>query len=1028
MLSDALHKRLDGWLEEATAARRLPHATYRIQFSRDFGFADATGLVNYLYDLGISDLYASPLFASRAGSTHGYDVCDPTRLEPDLGPPEAFDELVSALRQQGMGLVLDVVPNHMGIDDPCNVWWWDVLENGPSSLYASFFDVQWKPVKEELTNRVLLPILEAQYGAVLEAGKLWVEYRDGAFVVVYADHLFPVAPRSYALILQRCLEKLGAAEEAEPAIAPPVIAEQEDEAVLELRSILTAVEHLPQQHETEPARRLERAREKESVKRRLAALSAESADVRTALEQALRSFRGEPGEPHSFDALDALLEAQVYRLAYWRVAGEEINYRRFFDINDLAAIRVEDENVFEATHGLALDLAAAGKVTGLRIDHPDGLYDPAAYFRRLQAAYLWRVIENRLTEGEADAARAYIDAWLERRAAEAPAAERWPLYVVAEKILSETEPLPTDWAVYGTTGYDFLNAANGLFVGVANRKTFDRLYTRFAPPAKNFAELTRETRRLIMREALTSEISALSYELERISERRRHFRDFTLNGIGAALREVVASLPVYRTYVNAHAGFVSERDRHVIKQAVRTARRRRPGLDASLFDYLEEILLLKNLAAFEPEERAMLEQWIMKLQQLTGPIMAKGIEDTAFYRYYRLASLNEVGGTPAQFGVSVEDFHHDNLRRANDWPASLLAGSTHDHKRSEDVRARINVLSEMPDRWRKALARWSRLVAGKKTRLDELTAPSRNDEYLLYQTLLGAWPLAADAGKEGAPVLAHLDGAELEEFGARIAAYMEKATKEAKEHTSWLNSDEQYDAAVRRFTEALLDPASRRFAQEFRPLAEDAAYFGLFNSLSQLVLRLTSPGAPDIYQGTEMWDFSLVDPDNRRPVDYGLRRAVLAEMRERTEDEQMALAGELLDTIGDGRIKLYVIQRTLAWRRSQGELLCGEYIPLETSGPQAAHLCAYLRRDGKRSLIAVVPRLIYSLTSGRRIPPVGETLWGETWLHLPNDLDGALKNLYTGERVTPSRNGSGLRLAAGAALASFPAAALTTST
>ena len=650
-----------------------------------------------------------------------------------------------------MGLVLDIVPNHMGINDACNAWWLDVLENGPSSLYAPFFDVDWEPSKPELKDRVLLPVLEDQYGAVLEAGKLKLAFYDGAFWIEYYDNRFPVAPGTYVPIVQEWLERVrGANEEA---------------AALELESVITATGYLPGRAERDDERRLERAREKEVIKRRLAAVWQSSPAVFAGLQETLAYFNGAPGDPHSFDPLDALLERQAYRLAYWRVAGEEINYRRFFDIRDLAAIRVEDPQVFEATHDLALRLLAEGKVCGLRVDHPDGLYHPAAYFRRLQESYLLAAL-NGSAGADPDELRREAEGWLDAQLAEAARGRghaAWPLYVVAEKILSDTEPLPLDWAVDGTTGYDFLASANAVLVDPAAEGDFTRIYSDFTGEEADFDALTVRTERLIMREALASEINELSYQLERLAERNRHSRDFTLNNLRDAIRSLVASLPVYRTYIDPATGQVSDRDRRYIVAAIREAEALTPHIDPSVFRFLQETLLLRNHEQFHEEDRVALAHWVMKFQQVTGPVMAKGVEDTAFYRYNRLVSLNEVGGHPSLFGIDAAQFHKDNARRARHWPHSMLTTSTHDNKRSEDVRARLNVLSELPEAWAECLQEWAGLNLPHKTRREDggELMPDRNDEYLLYQVLLGTWPLAAapEPGSAWGALLPPGDGA-----------------------------------------------------------------------------------------------------------------------------------------------------------------------------------------------------------------------------------------------------------------------------
>jgi (1->4)-alpha-D-glucan 1-alpha-D-glucosylmutase len=997
----------------ATVARelleraRIPRATYRLQFNRNFTFTDALPLVPYLADLGISDLYASPLLKACAGSDHGYDICDHSQLNPEIGTEEEFDTLAAALRERGIGLVFDMVPNHMGIADPGNGWWMDVLENGPSSLYATTFDIDWDPVKRELANKVLLPILGDQYGGVLEGGQLRLSYENGAFFLHYWGTVLPIAPQTYDRILgyhlDALIEQLGA----------------DDAQALELESILTALGYLPATDETDPEKMAERHREKEVIKRRIAALYDARTEIRESITAALDAFN--TADETGIEMLDDLLDAQPYRPAFWRVAAEEINYRRFFDVNQLAAIRVEEPAVFTATHALVFRLLAEGKATSLRIDHPDGLWDPPHYFRQLQEQYILACVRARMPEHDAEeageleeAVRAWFDAYIEQNDTPPPL----PLYVVAEKILTEGETLPENWLVAGTTGYDFLNEANGLFVDANHRKAIDEIYARFTGNQTAFNNLTNSTKKMIMLISLASEINALAHQLERISERNRSYRDFTLNSLTFAIREVIACLPVYRTYTTDTTASVTQHDGQYIEAAVAEAKRRNPRTAGQLFDFLGDTLLLRNIDSFRPEDRPPLIAFVMKFQQITGPVMAKGVEDTAFYVYNRLVSLNEVGGHPVQFGVSVPEFHQRNAERARRWPHAMLASSTHDTKRSEDVRARIDVLSEIPEEWRAALNRWSRMNARAKTEIAGDRYPDRNAEYLLYQTLLGAWPTDFPTP------------ASFGEFRERIAAYMLKAEKEAKVHTSWINPNEAYDGALRQFVTTLLAESDHNaFLADFAPLQRRVSFFGHWNALAQEFLKLTSPGVPDIYQGTELWDFSLVDPDNRRPVDYDRRRAILADLRARADCPEcgsIALAHELVETSGDGRIKLFVVSRTLDFRRTHDALFTdGDYRALDAQGTKAAHLCAFLRTNGDDAAIVVAPRLVVGLTGGEEQRPLGADIWGDTWLALPPEHAGhRYRNIFTGEELTVTdRDGTpGLSLAA--LCAHFPLALL----
>ena len=968
--------------QKCLARRRIPSATYRLQLNQHFSFHDAGAIAPYLRALGVTDCYVSPVLQARAGSSHGYDVCDHSRLNPELGGQQGFEIFAATLREHGLGMILDAVPNHMGIADPGNVWWMDVLENGPGSLYSSYFDVDWHPVNPDLQDKVLLPLLEDQYGRVLEAGKLKLGYREGAFFLWYYQTRLPIAPCTYAAILERpCAHLAQCLGERHPHVR-------------ELQSILTALRYLPARTDAAPEHVMERHREKEVIKRRLADLCAACPDIRAAIEVSVQQLNGTPGDPRSFDLLDALMERQAYRLAFWRVAAEEINYRRFFDINELAAIRMELPEVFQSTHQVLFRLLAEGKATGLRIDHPDGLRDPASYFRQLQLHFVLAcadLVPGGRPEGLARAVNACLP--VEPAGTENDAAG-WPLYIVAEKILMEGEQLPADWAVHGTTGYDFLNLVSRLFVDRETREAFDRIYQSFSGATSAYDQRISSAKKMTMLVSMASEINALAHQLDRIAERNRRCRDFTLNSLTFVLREVIACLPVYRTYI-AGPETVSPRDRLVVEAAVEEAKRRNPRTAEAVFDFVRDVVLLSSVDDFPEADRPRLVEWALKFQQLTGPIMAKSVEDTVFYTYNRLVSLNEVGGSPDQFGISVGAFHRQNAERLEHWPHSLLTTSTHDTKRSEDVRARLNALSELPAEWHAALARWGRLNSSKKTVVEDQPAPDRNDEYLLYQTLLGAWP--AQPPTAGA----------LCEFRDRIAAYMQKATKEAKVHTSWINPNEEYDAAVQQFVSRLLpDIADDPFLNDLLALQRRVAFFGYFNSLSQVLLKLTCPGVPDLYQATELWDFSLVDPDNRRPVDYDLRQKILAEFQDRLDKGEQDLAqltAELLANLPDGRIKLYLLYRTLTFRRAHEEVFaCGDYVPLEAIGARRDHICAFARMAKGQVILSVVPRLVVRLGDGTERPPVGREVWGNTRLLLPPPFLGRhFVNVFTGEQLAP---------------------------
>jgi len=979
--------------------RQVPTATYRVQFNRRFTFDDARRLVPYWKALGISHVYASPYFRARPESMHGYDIIDHNSLNPSIGSREAYDRMVDELHRHQMGQIVDMVPNHMGIGEPGNQWWTDVLENGPSSPYAGFFDIDWNPLKNEMANQVLLPILGAQYGLVLENQELRLHYENGAFELRYWETRLPVAPITYIPILEPALEQLQAEASTSLPGRPGLAADDPD--LVELQSIITSLTYLPSRTESDPDRIAERQREKEVVKRRLNALAEANGHVRAAIEQAVTSFNGTPGEPASFDRLDQLVRDQAYRLAYWRVAAEEINYRRFFDINELAAIRMERPEVFEATHGLLLELVSNGAVNGLRVDHPDGLWDPAGYFRNLQRYTVLALARRRLEDDENweevrdELLERYDEAWHE----DPHSLLARPLYVVVEKILGHGEPLPRAWTVDGTSGYEFLNLVNGLWVDGANARVFDQIYSAFTKQRWKYNDLVMAKKRQVMLVSLVSELNVLAHQLDRISERNRYVRDFTLNSLTFALREVIACFPVYRTYITGDE--LPAGEAAYIEEAVRCARRRSAVTDPSVFDFIRDVLLLRAPHNADEEYRQAQSDWVQRFQQLTGPVMAKGLEDTTFYLYNRLVSLNEVGGEPQRFGSGVREFHRANAERLRNWPHTMLATSTHDTKRSEDVRARIDVLSEMPREWRQMLTRWSRANRRHLSRVEGRNAPDRNEQYLFYQAVLGTWPFEA------------MNAQEHEVYVARIRDYLLKAIKEAKENASWILPNEPWESAVANFvTKALENRPGNPFLADLRPFAERIARLGAINSLSQTTLKLTAPGMPDVYQGNELWDFSLVDPDNRRPVDYERRRDALRRLNE-PHDNMASFVRELLEQLGSGEIKMWVTTRTLQLRTTYPQLFAaGAYTALEAEGERTEHVVAFARSDDENEVIVVVPRLVYRLM-GDAAMPLGE-IWGDDVLQLPASAAGArYTNWLNGAELRASERdgGGGLRLA-----------------
>jgi (1->4)-alpha-D-glucan 1-alpha-D-glucosylmutase len=954
-----------GHLNALNQAPRIPVCTYRLQLNRQFTFAQAREITPYLHDLGISDAYASPYFQARAESMHGYDITDHNKLNAAIGSRAEYDAWVAELHARGMGQLLDFVPNHMGIGETLNTWWMDVLENGPSSPYAKYFDVEWRPLKTDLHDKVLLPILGDQYGRVLERGELQVRFDAGAFYLCYYEHEFPIAPGTFRHILQIALDHLAKYKN--------------EEFYAEFQSILTALDYLPRRTETDPEKIAERTREKEIIKRRLERRCQEAPQVQRAIGQALTEINGRAGDPRSFDNLDELLNAQAYRLAFWRVAAEEINYRRFFDINDLAAIRQEEPEVFDATHKFLLDLVGHGAVTGIRIDHPDGLYLPRAYFAKLQE----RCAEA-LGRGTNEDGRA--------------------LYLAVEKILTGDEPLRRDWPVHGTTGYEFTTQVTQLLVDQAAEAAMTNTFRKFVGHSMHYGHLVYAKKRLVMRLSLANDINVLGNMLDRLSEQNRWFRDFTLQALVLAVRETIACFPVYRTYLEPDRP-VNDEDRQVIERAISAAKRRNPGIEASVFNFLRDILLLRVPENLEDDARAGQTHFVLKFQQYTGPIMAKGVEDTAFYIFNRLVALNEVGGEPQRFGSGVEAFHRKNVDRLRDWPASLLTTTTHDTKRSEDTRARMAAISELPDTWRRFVQRARSVNRRLKRRLEEADAPDANEEYLLYQTLLGTWPVDASGAAERKVSPEYIE---------RIQQYMQKALNESKLNTSWIQPNDDWLGATRDFVAGILEPSAKnRFLPLLYPLAEEIGRIGVINSLSQTLLKLTSPGVPDIYQGTELWDFSLVDPDNRRTVDYASRREIIKGLTSSNP-------GEMLRHWPDGRLKMFLIQRTLKCRNEQTELFRrGEYLPMSAKGALAGCIVGFARKLGEQLVIVIAPRL--SARVG--FPPLGDK-WQDTTIELPPEVNFPHGiDIFTGRDM--GAGGNQLKMAE--VLATLPFALITNS-
>lgn len=840
--------------------------TYRVQLHRGWDFEAAAGIAEYLAELGVSHLYTSPCLQAAAASTHGYDVVDPTRVNEELGGEAGHQRLIRSLQQHGLGRVIDIVPNHMAIASPDNPWWWDILENGQCSRYATYFDVQWQHPEDRFRDVILLPVLGDHYGRVLEAGELQIVRDGGRFLVSYYDHRFPLSPRSLSTVIQTAAERCGSND---------------------LAKLAEALGQLPHATQADWPSIEKRHRGKENLQQRLEDLASADAQVARAVDAIVEQTNA------NFVLLDELLGRQNYRLAYWRMAQHDLPYRRFFDINTLVGLRVEEERVFADSHARIIEWADAGVVNGIRVDHPDGLYDPQGYFERLESST--------------------SNAW-----------------ILAEKILERDETLPESWPIHGTTGYDFLNHVGGLFVDSTGEPDLTACYERFSGQNPDYMERVRDKKLLVLRSVLGSDINRLTRLLLDVCEKHPRHRDYARGQLAGALTELVADFPVYRTYVRPEAETADERDIRWITEAVEAAKRHRPDMPSDLFEFIGQVLQLQVRGEAEQE-------FLLRFQQVTGPAMAKGVEDTAFYCFNRLVSLNEVGGDPGRFGQSVEGFHQYCLTMQAHWPESMLTTSTHDTKRSEDVRARISLLSEIPGAWQEAVARWSSM--NEQYRRNDM--PDRNTEYLLYQNLVGAWPIDAE----------------------RMAAYAEKASREAKTHTSWIDPDPAYDEALQAFVAGIMnDP---KFVADLDIFVQPLVPHGYRNALAQTLIKLTAPGVPDIYQGNELWDFSLVDPDNRRPVDYGQRRSLLAELDNLTLDQIRERADE-------GLPKLWLIRRALAVRRQHPEAFGPEssYEPLYARGRKSDHVVAFVR--GQRTM-TVAPRLSIGLADD----------WEDTTIELP---------------------------------------------
>lgn len=926
---------------------RIPTATYRIQFNSAFGFDAAKAITTYLAELGISDLYASPIFKARPESPHGYDIVDPTQLNPELGSQEAFEALVQELKQQDMGWVQDIVPNHMAYDTQ-NKYLMDVLENGPDSTYVDYFDIAWNSPFASTLEPILAPLLGNFYGDCLENSEIQLQYDESGLSVKYYDLMLPLKLESYANFLNRNLGKLV------------TNLGRKHPTFLRLLGILYSVKNIPSE-----ATIRQRRDQTDFVKGLLWELYTDNSEIKTFIDDNLQLFNGEKGKPESFNLLDSVLSEQFYRLSYWKVGAEEINYRRFFTVNELISVKVEELKVFNNTHYLICKLVEEGKFTGLRIDHIDGLYDPTQYLERLK-------------EKTGD------------------------MYITVEKILQFGEDLPSNWSIQGTSGYDYLNYVNNVFCQTENQDKFTQIYSDMTGSKIAYEQIVAEKKHLIIERNLAGDIDNLTVLLKKIAGMYRHGNDFTINGLKRALAEILTRFPVYRTYITREG--ISEGDRAYIQEVIEAAKAYTPFLNNEL-NFIEKLLLLEYEDSLSEAEQ---EQWlyfVMRMQQYTGPLMAKGVEDTALYVYNRLISLNEVGGEPGRFGISISEFHEFNQKRQTHWPYAMSATSTHDTKRGEDIRARINVLSEIPEEWQKQVRAWSEMNRSHKQRVKRLSMPDRNDEYLFYQTLVGAFPFFEP---------------EYASCVERVKDYVLKAIREAKVYTAWLRQNSTYENAFTDFVTAVLEPLEdNSFLKEFLPFQQRVAYYGIFNSLSQTLLKIASPGVPDFYQGSELWDFSLVDPDNRRPVDFETRQSSLKAIKEQAQTDILKLISKLLATKEDARIKLFLIVQALKARTEYKDVfLQGNYLPLEVSGKFKEHIVAFARSEGNRTIVTIAPRFFTSLIQPGEYP-LGEKVWDDTCLHLPPEASSSWKDAISEQMV--QAHGT---LLIGDALKHFPVALL----
>jgi (1->4)-alpha-D-glucan 1-alpha-D-glucosylmutase len=922
----------------------LPRATCRMQIHKNFNFSDAAAVITYLAELGFSHVYLSPILQARTGSLHGYDVVDPLRIDHERGGDEGFLELCQALGGQHMKMIIDIVPNHMAIDSE-NRMLMNIFEHGQLSPYLHFFDIQWKYFQETLEGKMLVPILGKFYAEALDAGEIKLVYGEQGLCVQYYGFSFPLLLETYEKVFQHLLGEL------ERSIG------SDNQLFIHYLGAIHFFNTIAECQGYEA-----RKQQMHHAKHMLWDLYTNHQEIKQFIDRTIACFNCVDAGSSGCDLLDALLALQVYRLAFWKMATEEINYRRFFTVNDLISMRVEDPDVFSKTHARLLSLFGQRVVDGFRIDHIDGLLAPKQYLENLRA-----MCPDSL------------------------------LFV--EKILECGENLPADWPVQGTTGYDFLSYVNGLYCDKKNEQKFSKIYFSFTRVSNNYDQLVCEKKRLIIGKHMAGNIDILAREIKELSSHDRWGRDITLYGLRRALVDIMASFSVYRTYADENG--LSDVDRDYIEQAIEKSKEKNPGLQYEIA-YIKKFLLLHYDETTSQEDKVRWLAFLMRFQQQTGPLMAKGFEDTVLYVFNRLISLNEVGSNPIRFGMALPEFHNFVKKRQKTFPNSLNATATHDTKRGEDVRARINVLSEMPEEWNYHLKLWSRQNSSKRVRLSKELQPDGNDEYLLYQTLIGTYPFEAEA-----------------DYLGRIKEYMIKAVREAKVHTAWIKPDTMYEEAFLAFVDALFSGDDNHFLDDFLPFQSKVAYYGIFNSLSQLLLKLTVPGVPDVYQGTELWDFHLVDPDNRRSVDFSNRIAILEYFQRMIPQNVLALTDELLRTKEDGRIKMFLMYRVLYAKKIYQDIFeHGEYKPLQVRGKYKDCIIAFARLYKNDWVITIAPRFLSRVVPEEKVP-LGPEVWEDTTVILTKKAPRQFHDLISSQTISAPE-----RIAVGHALRHFPVALL----